>query len=156
MNFIADTAKIIGDVTLGDGVAVLYGAVVRADTGAIRIGDNSNVQDNCVIHTSPNEGCTIGAQVSIAHGAIVHSSTLGNRVVIGMNATVLHSCVVGDDCIIAAGAVLRPGTKVPSGTMWGGVPARQIRELTDEDKKSILYYAKEYEELVKNEGKKRC
>ncbi|MCK4327243.1 MAG: gamma carbonic anhydrase family protein [Candidatus Diapherotrites archaeon] len=155
MKFIADTAKIIGDVGLGDGVAVLYGAVLRADTGPIRIGNNSNVQDNCVVHTSPNEGCTIGEFVTVGHCAMVHSSVVGDRVVIGINATVLHSCEIGDDCIIAAGAVLRPGTKVPAGTLWGGVPAKQLRELTEEDKKNILLYAKEYEELVKNEGKER-
>ncbi|MFC2175033.1 gamma carbonic anhydrase family protein [archaeon] len=156
MKFIAGNATVIGDVELGDGVAVLYGAVIRGDTSSIRIGNNSNVQDNCVIHSSPKEGCTIGENVTIAHGAIVHSSVVGNRVVIGMNATVLHSCTIGEDCIITAGAVLRPNTQVPSGTMWGGVPAKQIRELTDEDKKSILYYSKEYEGLVKNEGKERC
>ena len=153
MKFIAENATVIGDVTLGEGVAILYGVVIRGDVAPITIGNKSNIQDNCVIHVERDVPCTIGEYVTIGHGAVVHGSKIGNRVVIGMNATILHNCTVGDDCIIAAGAVLRPGTRVPSGTLWAGVPAKQIRELTEEDQKSILHYAKEYEELVQNEGK---
>lgn len=150
MNFIANNATVIGDVTLGEGVAILYGAVIRGDVAPITIGNKSNVQDNCVIHVERNIPCIIGDYVTIGHGAVIHGSKIGDRVVIGMNATILHKCEIADDCIIAAGAVLRPGTKVPAGTLWAGVPAKQIRELTEEDKKSIFHYADEYEELIKN------
>ena len=144
MAFIADTAKIIGDVRLGKNVSVMYGAVLRGDFSYISIGDGSNVQDNCVIHAEQDVPCAIGNNVTIAHGAIVHSSTIGNQVLIGINATVLHGCTIGDDCIIAAGAVVRPNTNIPPGTLWAGVPAKQIRELTDEDNNSIIRYADEY------------
>lgn len=147
MAFIADTAKIVGDVRLGKGVSILYGAVVRGDFAPITVGDMSNIQDNCVVHSEADRPCVIGSQVTIGHGAIVHSSTIGNRVLIGMNATVLHGCEIGDDVIVAAGAAVRPGTKVPAGTLWAGVPAGQIRELTDADKKSIIQYANEYVEM---------
>ncbi len=147
MAFIADTAKIVGDVRLGKGVSILYGAVVRGDFAPITVGDMSNIQDNCVVHSEAGRPCVIGSQVTIGHGAIVHSSTIGNRVLIGMNATVLHGCEIGDDVIVAAGAAVRPGTKVPAGTLWAGVPARQIRKLTDADKKSIIQYANEYVEM---------
>ena len=147
MAFIAETAQIIGDVRIGKNVSILYGAVVRADFDYISIDDNSNVQDNCVIHTEKGQPCIIGKQVTIGHGAVVHSSTIGNRVLIGINATVLHGCIIEDDAIIAAGAVLLPNTKVPSGTLWAGVPAKQIRRLTEDDKKAIVNYSNEYVEL---------
>lgn len=153
MTLIADTARVVGNVTLGKNVAVLYGAVIRGDFAPVKIGDNSNVQDNAVVHVEPGGPCVIGKYVTVAHGAIVHSSNVGDRVVIGMNATVLHGCDVGSDVIIAAGAVVTPGTKVPRGTLWAGVPARKLRNLTEDDKKSIMHYANEYTELIKNERK---
>ena len=150
MKFIAKNASIVGKVELADGVAVMYGAVIRGDMAPIKIGRHSNVQDNCVIHVEPGRGCSIGEYVTLGHCAVVHSSNVGDRVVIGMNATVLHGCEIGSDVIIAAGAVVTPGTTVPSGTLWAGVPAKQKRVLSAEDKGEILSYAKEYMELVKH------
>ncbi len=144
MSVHAKNATIVGDVELGKNVSVLYNAVIRGDLAPIKIGNNSNVQDNCVIHVSPNAPCVIGENVTIGHGAVVHSALVSNRVIIGMNATVLSGAVIEEDCIIAAGALVKQNQKIPSGTLWVGVPAKQARELTNEDKAHIIKNAEEY------------
>lgn len=96
--FVAPNATLAGDVVLAAGSSVWYGAVVRGDTGAIRIGKNSNIQDNAVLHTGPNLGVTIGKNVSIGHSAVVHGCTVGDGALIGMHATVMNGAVVGKKC----------------------------------------------------------
>lgn len=100
--FVAPNATLAGDVVLAAGSSVWYGAVVRGDTGAIRIGKNSNIQDNAVLHTGPNLGVTIGKNVSIGHSAVVHGCTVGDGALIGMHATVMNGAVVGKNAVVAA------------------------------------------------------
>lgn len=144
MNFIADTATVVGDVKLGKNTSVWFSAVVRGDLAPIVIGDHSNVQDCCVIHVSPDRGVKIGDYVTIGHGAVLHSCDVGNNVLIGMNATVLHNAEIGDNCIIAAGAVVTPGMKVPQNSLVMGVPGKIVRELTEEEKEAIRENAELY------------
>mgnify|MGYP000253427194 CR=1 FL=1 len=149
MNFIADTATVIGNVKLGKSTSVWFGAVVRGDLAPIVIGDYSNVQDCCVIHVSPDRGVNIGNYVTLGHGAIVHSCDIGNNVLIGMNATVLHHAKIGDNCIIAAGAVVPPGKEIPPGSMVMGVPGKVVRQITEEEKRSIRKNAELYAEAAR-------
>ena len=119
--FVAPNATLAGDVVLAAGSSVWYGAVVRGDTGAIRIGKNSNIQDNAVLHTGPNLGVTIGKNVSIGHSAVVHGCTVGDGALIGMHAT------VGKNAVVAAGALVLENTVIPDGMVAMGVPAK-VRE----------------------------
>ena len=125
--FVAPNATLAGDVVLAAGSSVWYGAVVRGDTGAIRIGKNSNIQDNAVLHTGPNLGVTIGKNVSIGHSAVVHGCTVGDGALIGMHATVMNGAVVGKNAVVAAGALVLENTVVPDGMVAMGVPAK-VRE----------------------------
>jgi carbonic anhydrase/acetyltransferase-like protein (isoleucine patch superfamily) len=130
--FIADSAVLIGDVEIGPGASIWFGAVLRGDCGPIRVGANSNIQDGCVLHTDPGFDLVIGANVSVGHRAIVHGATVGHGALIGMGAVLLNGSVVGAGSLIAAGAVVREGADIAARSLAGGVPARVIREL-DED-----------------------
>ena len=129
--FLAETATIIGEVEMGDHCSIWYGAVLRGDVHYIRIGNNTNVQDNAVIHATYQKSPTnIGNNVTIAHGAIVHGCTIHDNVMIGMNAVVLDDAVVESNSIIAAGSVVTKGTHVGSGSIYAGIPARKIKEIS--------------------------
>ena len=126
--FIAESAAIIGSVTIGDDCSIWYGAVLRGDVGAIRIGDRVNIQDNAVLHATHQQSeCIIGNDVSVGHGANVHGCIIGNDVIIGMGAIVMDNTVVPDGTIIAAGAVVPAGQKLEPG-IWAGIPARKIKD----------------------------
>ncbi len=128
--FIAPNATIVGDVEMGDDCSIWFNAVVRGDVNSIRIGDKVNIQDGVVIHgTYKKAGVTIGNDVSIGHNAIVHGCTIHERVLIGMGAIVMDNAEIGKNSIIAAGAVVLEGTKIESGTIYGGVPARKIKDI---------------------------
>jgi carbonic anhydrase/acetyltransferase-like protein (isoleucine patch superfamily) len=161
--WLAPTATVIGNATLGDDASVWFGAVIRADTLAIVVGARSNVQDNAVVHVTSDRplgendargvpiGTKIGDDVTIGHSAVVHACTVGDRVLVGIGAIVLDGAVVGDDVVIAAGALVTPGTKIPSGSMVMGRPAKVVRALNDHDrfwsqKAAELYvgYAKKF------------
>ncbi len=129
--FISDGAYIIGDVEIGEGCAAFPGAVIRGDFGLIRIGKNVMIEDNVVLHGAPS-GLDIGDGVTLGHGAVVNSRRIGTRVLIGMNATILHDSEIGDRCIIAAGAVVGQGMKVPDGSFVAGVPGRVVGKATKE------------------------
>lgn len=125
--FIAESAAIIGDVTTGKDCSIWYGAVLRGDVGAIRLGDRVNIQDNAILHaTYEKSECIIGNDVSIGHGANVHGCIIGNDVIIGMGAIVMDNTIVPDGTIIAAGAVVPGGQKLAPG-IWAGIPARMIK-----------------------------
>lgn len=131
--FIAETATIIGDVVIGDGCSVWFGAVLRGDVAPIKIGDRVNIQDNAVIHgTFERHDTVIGSDVSIGHGAIVHGAKISDRVLIGMGAVVLDAAVVEPDTIIAAGAVLTGGKTAETKGVYAGAPAKRIKELSPE------------------------
>ena len=125
--FIADTAVVVGDVTLEKGVSVWFQAVVRGDEGAIHVGENTNIQDAAILHSHT----TVGKNCTIGHGAIVHGCTVGNNVLIGMGATVLNGAKIGDDCIVGAGALVTGKMDAPAGSMILGTPAKVVRPLTE-------------------------
>lgn len=129
--FLAETATLIGTVEVGSDCSIWYGAVLRGDVGAIRIGDRVNIQDNAVLHaTNKVSECIIGNDVSVGHGANVHGAIIGNNVIIGMGAIVMDNTIVPDGTIIAAGAVVTANQKLESG-VWAGIPARRIKEGSD-------------------------
>ena len=126
--FVAESAAIIGNVSIGEDCSIWYGAVLRGDVGAIRIGDRVNIQDNAVLHaTFKQSECIIGNDVSIGHCANVHGAVIGNDVIIGMGAIVMDNTTVPDGTIIAAGAVVPAGQKLEPG-IWAGIPARKIKD----------------------------
>lgn len=149
--FIAETADVLGDVTIGEGTSIWYGAVVRGDMNTIEIGNYSNVQDNSSLHVDTNEPLKIGDYTTIGHNAVVHGCTIGNNCLIGMGAIVLNSAVVGDNCIIGAGALVTEGAVIPPNSLVLGAPGKVRRELTEEDIKSIRDNAVRYEKLWKEQ-----
>ena len=142
--FVADNATVAGDVRLGRGSSVWYGAVLRADTGRITIGENTNVQDNAVLHTGPGLNVTVGRGTSIGHGAIVHGCTVGEHCLIGMHATILNGAVIGDGSLIAAGALVPEGMNVPAGSLVIGVPGKVVRPVSEKQAAAIKANEEEY------------
>ncbi len=131
--YIAPNATVCGDVTLGNRVTILFGAVLRADTNSITIGDGSNVQDNAVIHESSGYPVKIGTGVSVGHGAIVHGAVIEDDCLIGMGAVILNGAHIGKGSLIAAGAVVTEGAEIPPKSLVMGVPGKVKRELTEEE-----------------------
>ncbi len=123
--FIAPNATVVGDVTLQKDVSVWYGAVLRGDSGAITVGEGTNIQDNCVIH----EKTTIGKYCTVGHGAIVHGCIVGDHCMIGMGAIVLNGAVLGDNCLVGAGAVVTGKTNAEPGSVLLGSPAKVVKML---------------------------
>ena len=142
-------AQVFGDVELGENVSVWHGAVIRGDTDSITIGDNSNVQDNCVVHCTKGFPVEIGKNVSVGHGAVVHGCRLDDNVLIGMNATVLNGAHTGKNSIVGAGAVVSEGKEFPEGSLILGVPAKAIKEVTPEQIELIQNNADNYVKLSK-------
>jgi carbonic anhydrase/acetyltransferase-like protein (isoleucine patch superfamily) len=132
--FIAENAAVIGDVEIGDDCSIWFATTVRGDVNAIRIGRNTNVQDNCTIHVTHLDWPTIiGDNVTIGHGAIVHGCTVENGALIGMGSRVLDGAVVGESAMVGAGALVPPGMHVPPRMLALGVPARVKRPLTGDE-----------------------
>lgn len=144
--FIADGARVLGDVEIGKNSSVWFNAVIRADLSDIKIGEGSNIQDNAVIHTSKDFGVRIGDNVTVGHGAIVHGCTVKNNVMIGMGAIVLNGAVIEENCIIGAGALVTQGKVIPAGSLVFGNPAKIVRNLTDQEIRSITDNAASYVE----------
>ena len=142
--FVAPNATICGDVTLEEGVTVWFGAVIRTELDPMYIGKNSNVQDNCVLHCDVGYPLRLGENVTLGHGAIVHGCTVGNDVLVGMNATILNGAVIGDGAIIAAGALVKEHMQVPPGALVAGVPAKVIRQNGPEMAEKIRQNARHY------------
>ena len=135
--FLAPGSVLIGQVSLGEGTSVWYGCVLRADSSAIVVGRDVNIQDGCILHSDPGFPATLGDRVSLGHGAIVHGATVEDGVLIGMRATVLNGAHIGAGSLVAAGALVRPGTVVPPGSLVAGVPAVVRREVSDEERAVI-------------------
>ncbi|MHA7282102.1 gamma carbonic anhydrase family protein [Arthrobacter sp. TMS2-4] len=146
--FIAPTASLIGEVTLGAFAGVFYGASVRADTAAISIGAGTNLQDNVVVHADPGYPATIGERVSVGHGAVVHGCTIEDDCLIGMSATVMNGAVIGTGSLVAAGAVVLEGTVVPPRSLVAGVPAKVRRTLDDDEVEAVRANARHYKTLA--------
>lgn len=131
--FIAPNATIVGDVICGEDCSFWFNAVVRGDVNSIRLGNKVNIQDGAVIHCTYQKTKTIlGNNVSVGHNAIVHGSLVHDNVLIGMGAIVMDNCEIGSNSIIAAGAVLTEGTIVPSGCIYAGVPAKKVKDISEE------------------------
>jgi len=131
--FIAENATIIGNVVMGNECSVWFNAVIRGDVNSIKIGSKVNIQDGAVIHaTYKTAATTIGNCVSIGHNAIVHGCTIHDNVLIGMGSIVMDHCIIESNAIIAAGAVVPKNTRVPSGTIYGGIPAKEIKRIPED------------------------
>lgn len=145
--FVAHSAEVAGQVTLGEGVSVWFSATIRGDIAPISVGKNSNVQDGAVIHCDTGIPCVIGEGVTIGHGAIVHSATVGDNTVVGMGSIILNEAIIGEDSIVGAGALVTGGKTFPPRSMILGSPAKAVRELTDEEvehnRENALHYVKQ-------------
>jgi len=131
--FLAPNCTLVGEVTLGDQCSVWFNAVIRGDVHYIKIGDRVNVQDNATLHcTYQKHPLQIGNDVSIGHNAIVHGCTIHDKVLVGMGAIVMDGAVIESNSIIAAGAVVLEGTRVPAGTVYAGVPAKKVKDISPE------------------------
>jgi carbonic anhydrase/acetyltransferase-like protein (isoleucine patch superfamily) len=142
--FIAEGAKVVGDVTLAAGSSVWYNAVLRGDYNSIEVGEGSNIQDGVAVHVDSDAPLKIGTDVSVGHNAVVHGCTIGNTVLIGMGSVILSKAVIGDECLIAGGAVVLGGTEIPPRSLVAGVPAKVRRELTDAEVEDIRENARRY------------
>jgi carbonic anhydrase/acetyltransferase-like protein (isoleucine patch superfamily) len=142
--FLAPGAVLIGAVTLGEGVSIWYGCVLRADTATITVGRDVNIQDGCILHADPDFPALLGDRVSLGHGAIVHGATVEDEVLIGMRATVLNGAHIGRGSVVAAGALVRPGVRIPPGSLVAGVPGVVRREVNDEERELIARTTRNY------------
>ena len=136
--FLAEGARVIGDVEIGADSSVWFNAVVRGDVCPIRIGERTNVQDNVTLHVTHDTGpLRIGDRVTIGHGAVLHACTVKERVLIGMGAVLLDDCVLEPHTLVAAGSLVRIGFTAPSGMLVAGVPAKVKRPLTDAERRTL-------------------
>ena len=142
--FVHPAAHVIGNVTLGARVSVWPTAVLRGDSDAITIGEDSNVQDGTIVHVDPGVPCVIGARVAIGHRAIVHGATVHDDCLIGMGAILLNGVVVGSGSIVGAGAVCREGMEIPPNSLVVGVPAKVIRPTRDVERERIAHTVQAY------------
>lgn len=143
--WLAENATVVGEVELGAGCTVWFNAVLRGDVNYIKVGERTNIQDNATIHGTYEKAPTnIGSDVSIGHNAIVHGCTLEDQVLIGMGAMVMDRAVVEQGAIVAAGAVVLEGTVVASNTIYAGVPAKKVKEVTGKNKEMLTRIARNY------------
>lgn len=131
--FIAENAVIVGEVSMGNQCSIWYNAVLRGDVHFIKMGNKVNVQDGAVVHcTYQKSPTTIGNNVSIGHNAIVHGCTIHDNVLVGMGSIIMDDCIVESNSIVAAGAVVTKGTRIPSGSVFAGMPAKKIKDISPE------------------------
>lgn len=147
--YLADTARVTGQVVLGDGVSVWPSAVVRGDVAMVTVGEGTNIQDNATVHCDSGKPNTIGKHVTIGHNAVVHGVSIGDGSLIGMHATVLGGTRIGERCLIAAGALVPPGLEVPDEHVVMGVPGKVMRETNDKEKAYLAWLAGHYVKLAK-------
>ncbi|MEO0531335.1 MAG: gamma carbonic anhydrase family protein [Planctomycetota bacterium] len=147
--FVADGARIIGDVEIGADSSVWFNAVIRGDVCPIRIGDTTNVQDNVTLHVTHDTGpLTIGSRVTIGHNAVLHACTVHDHTLIGMGAILLDHCVIEPRALVAAGSLVRGGFTAPSGMLVAGVPAEVKRPLTEAELRSVEQSPDNYKRYV--------
>src|SRR5580692_4948797 len=142
--FIARTATVIGDVTLGAHSSVWYGAVLRGDINRIVVGHHTNIQDNAVLHLADDFPCIVGNWVTVGHGAIIHACNVGDETLVGMGAVILDGAVIGTQSIIGAKALVTQGTKIPPGSLVLGAPAKVVRKLTKKERTGLKWWAEKY------------
>jgi carbonic anhydrase/acetyltransferase-like protein (isoleucine patch superfamily) len=151
--WIAPTATVIGKVSLGEGVGIWFGAVLRGDGEPITIGADSNLQEHVVVHTDPGYPATIGVGCTIGHRAIIHGCTIGDNVLVGMGAIILNGAVIGDNSLVGAGALVTEGKAIPPGSLVIGAPGKVTRPLTDDEiarnRQSATHYAANWRRFAK-------
>lgn len=147
--FIAPSATVIGNVSLGDESSVWFGAVIRADKDQINIGRRTNIQDQAVLHVDPGFPIELGDDVIVGHAAVVHGAKVANNVLIGIHSTVLNGAEIGEFSIIGANALITSGTKIPPYSLVLGSPAKVVKTLSEDHVKGIVRNAEVYVELAK-------
>ncbi len=146
--FVAWSAEVEGDVVLGKGSSVWYGAVLRGDIARIELGEGSNVQDGSVLHVDHGTPCVVGKHVTIGHRAVIHACEIGDRCLIGMGAVILNRAVIGEESIVGAGALVTQGKAFPPRSMILGSPAKVVRPLTEEEVAILRPHAEGYVDLA--------
>jgi carbonic anhydrase/acetyltransferase-like protein (isoleucine patch superfamily) len=147
--FIAPTAVVIGDVEIGDGASIWYGAVLRGDMDLIQVGGNTSIQDNCTLHTDYGHPVRIGSCVTVGHNVVVHGATIEDHCLIGLGALILTGALVRTGSLVAAGAVLREGQEVGPDSLVAGIPARVKRALTEAERNGIQRATEVYHDLAR-------
>ena len=146
--FIASNATVIGDVVIGPKSSVWFGTVIRGDVFDVRIGQETNIQDNSVVHVTTGKYSTnIGNKVTIGHSVTLHGCTINDHVLVGIGSIMLDESEIGEWSILSAGSVVKPGTKIPSGKLWGGLPAKEIRDIDEKERIWIEKLSNNYVEL---------
>ncbi len=153
--YTAQGAVLVGDITFGKECSVYYNAVIRADEAPIEIGDRVNIQDLCLLHVSPGTPMHIGNNVTVGHGAILHSCTIDDNVLIGMGSIILNNAHIPNNCIVGAGALVTQGKTFPEGSMILGSPAKAVRPLSDEEIAGIRKTADKYVEWSAESAKNK-
>ena len=142
--YLARSAVVFGDVTIGDHSSVWYNAVLRGDINRIVVGHHTNIQDNSVLHLSDDLPCLVGNWVTVGHNAVVHACTVGDEALIGMAAVILDGAVVGGQSLIGANSLVTQGMKIPPGSLVLGSPAKIVRALTSEERATLKLWAQKY------------
>lgn len=149
--FIAESADVMGDITIDEGSSIWYSAVARGDMNYIKIGKYTNIQDNATLHVDTHEPLEIGDYTTIGHNAVVHGCTVGDNCLIGMGAIILNGAIIGDNCIIGAGTLITEGTVIPPNSLVIGTPGKVKRQVTEEEIQTIKHNAIRYEKLWRDE-----
>lgn len=144
--FIAREAAVIGNVRLGKNVSVWPGAVLRGDNEPISVGDNSNIQENCVLHTDPGYPMSIGNDVTVGHLVMLHGCSIGNGTLIGMQSTILNGARIGENCLIGAGSLITSNKEFPPNSLIMGTPAKVVRTLSPEEVAGLSVSSQSYVE----------
>lgn len=147
--WIAPGAHVAGDIGIGSGVGIWFGAAIRGDQEIIRIGNGTNIQENCVLHADPGFPCLIGENCTIGHRAMLHGCEIGNNTLIGMSATVLNGAKIGRNCLIGAGALVTEGKVIPDKSLVMGSPGKVIRELDADTIAHLAWMADHYTENMR-------
>ena len=145
--FIAENAMVVGEVTIGENSSIWYSAVVRGDLEKIVIGDNTNIQENSTVHNDEGFPISIVNNVTVGHNCVIHGCTINNNSLIGMGSIILNGAKIGENTIIGAGSLVTKNKEIPSGVLCMGSPAKVIRELTEEEIKSLKESADHYRKL---------
>ena len=146
--WIAPDARVIGNVVVQSLVSIWFGACLRGDNETITVGEGSNIQDNCVLHTDPGYGLQIGRNCTLGHGAIVHGCRIGDQSLIGMGAIVMNGAVIGRNCLIGAGAVITENSTIPDGSLVLGAPGKVRRKLDESEREGLLDSARSYQRKI--------
>lgn len=142
--WVADSAQVIGDVTLAEDVSIWFGSVLRGDTSNLQIGAGTNIQDGSVLHADPGKPLVVGARVTVGHQVMLHGCTIGDESLIGIGAVILNGAKIGRNCLVGAGALVTEGKEFPDGSMIIGSPAKAVRELSPEQIEGLRQSAQHY------------